>query len=514
MIKSIFYSESFKRGFVVSSSLNILSKIIGFINISVIAYFFGTTSATDVYFFCFVFMATVSSFLISLNSTILIPESMHIKEQCSEKESQQFLSFFLFVYIVICTILSTAAFLNPTGIFSLLSKFTFQVLNDNILILYFSIPLIVLLTINSFFSDILISYKYFSISIIPVLLNSILSILFVFVLHSQLHILSVLIGALCANVFQLFINIYLLRKNLHWSFRFTFIKIRCKTLNDIIAAQAGNFATMLTGYIPLMLLSNFPAGILSSINYSSRVPDMITLLITIQFGTVTGIKFNELYAQKKNNEIGKTFLDASSLLQFVLVPICILVFIFSHDIIAILFGRGAFDKTSISNASQFLKLFILVLPFTAHNALVARLFMGGQKIRKSYIFQIIMSCLMVLIIYVSILIVGPKGYPLGIFVFYVCNSIAAIVIMKKNFKFVPYEKTLFYTIKCLLLNTPLAILVIAAKNIVAAHSYMLIALSCVIYSALLIFLNQKMKINPTVMNVVENVLNRIKAARS
>jgi putative peptidoglycan lipid II flippase len=238
------------------------------------------------------------------------------------------------------------------------------------------------------------------------------------------------------------------------------------------------------------------------------------LIITAQFGTVIGIKFNELYAQKRNDEIKKTFLDGSSLLQFVLVPICIIVFLFSQDIITVLFGRGAFDKTSIKNASQFLRLFIMVLPFTAHNAIVARLFMGAQKIQKSYIFQIIMSCIMVLIVYASIALIGPQGYPIGIIIYYVCNSMAMIIIMRINFNFIPYEKTLLYTLKCILLNTPSALCVIAARKMMGNHSYMLIAFSCVIYSALLLFLNQKMRINATVVDVVENVINKIKVAGS
>jgi peptidoglycan biosynthesis protein MviN/MurJ (putative lipid II flippase) len=399
---------------------------------------------------------------------------------------------------------------GPVGIFSRLSKFTPQTLNANILVLYFSIPLVLLLTINSFFSDIFISYKYFSVSVVPALLNSILSILFVVIFHNQLQILSILIGVLSANIFQLIFNIYLLKKNMHWSFRFTFIKLPRKTISDIVAAQAGNFSSMLSGYIPLMLLSSFPVGILSSINYSTRVPDLITMLIIVQFGAVTGIKFNELFAQKRQDEIKKAFVEASSLLQFLLIPTCVLVFIFSRDIISLLFGRGAFNATSILNATQFLKLFILILPFTAHNTIVARLFMAAQKVKKSYIYQIIMSLLMTLVIYLSILIEGPKGYPTGVFVFYVLNSFAAIVIMKKNFSFIPFEKTLLYTIKCLLLNAPLAMVIIVEKNVITRHSYVLIASSCIVYCVLLLFLNQKMKINPTIMNIVENVLNRLK----
>jgi putative peptidoglycan lipid II flippase len=495
MIKSLFYTESFKKGFAISSFLNFFSKIIAFLNTVAIAYYFGTTSKTDVYFFCFSLILMVSGFLTYLNSTILIPEAMRIKEQHSEKESQRFLSFFLFLYTAICLFLSSIALINPTAIFSVLSRFTPASLLENIPTIYCSISLLLLITVNTFFTDILISYKFFSASAVSTLLNSVFSLLIMLALHNQLNILSALIGVLLANILQLLLNLLLLYKSLHWSFLIFPVKIKRETVRDCMVAQAGNFSTMLTGYVPLMLISSFSAGILSSINFGSKIADVLTLLVTLQFGSVTGIKLNELYARKKDDEIQKTFCDASHFLQFILVPVCIFVFIYSHDIIKIFFGRGAFNGNAVSNASQFLKIFILVLPFTAHNTIVARLFMAAQKINKAYIFQIVMSIVMVLIMYVFISYAGPIGFPLGTLVFYLINSIAAIIIMRKNFGSIPYEKTLLYTVKCCLLNAPIAVFIVVINKTSAGHGLVYLGMMFITYSFLLIGLNQKIKMN-------------------
>jgi peptidoglycan biosynthesis protein MviN/MurJ (putative lipid II flippase) len=511
MNKTIIISESYKKGFVISSSLNFFAKIIGFLNFTIIAYFFGTNSATDVYFFCLVIIGVVSGFLIALNSTILIPEAMRIKEQFSEEESQRFLSFFLFLYIAICIGLSLVVLVSPVRIFSLLSKFNIKTLNDNISIIYCSLPLLVLITTNALFTDILVSYKFFSISVISSLLNSVLSIVLIFAFHEKFYVLSILFGSLCANVIQILLNVWLLRKILHWSFRFMPIKIRRKTVKDSIVAQAGNFSTMLTGYIPAMLISKFPPGILSSISYAVKIPDFAAMLITNQFATVTGIKFNELYAQKKEIEIKQTFVDASSFLQFVLVPICVLGFFYSRDIIDILFGHGAFNKTSISLASQFMKIFFLVLPFAAHNTFVARLFMAAQKINRCYVYQIVMGLVMVFFVYGGIFLLGPSGYPLGVFVFYVVNSIAAITIMSRNFRFIPYEKTLLYTLKCLAINSPLIMFIIWINRIVVEHSPLFVAAVVISYSVFLLLLNHVFKLNVTIKKLIDTVSARIKA---
>jgi putative peptidoglycan lipid II flippase len=502
-MNSLLSSESFKKGFVVSSFLNFIAKIIAFLNAVAIAYYFGTNAKTDVYFFCLSIILTVSAFLISLNSTIIIPEAMRMREVVNEKESQRFLAFFLYSYLLICLTLSIVLLCNPAGIFCVISKFSPQILRENILVLYAAIPLLILLTVNSFLTDILVSYKYFSASVLSTLLNSILSILFILGFHNKLNILSALIGVLIANVLQLCVNVIILKKRVNYSFGFKLIKLKRKTIRDILIAQAGNFATMITSYVPVLFISKFQSGTLSAISYGAKIPDVITLLITVQFGSVIGIKFNELYAQNKTDEIKKTYMEASAFLQFVLFPICVMVFYYSQDIISIIFGHGAFNAASVSNASQFMRYFILVLPLTAHNAMVARLFMAAQKIDKSYLFQILMSCLMVSVIYVFISVAGAIGYPISLLVFYLVNTIGAIVIMRKNFKFIPYEETLFYSIKCIFLNVPIVVYLILLNILKVRHSILNIGTTVVLCSVVLIALNQKIKMNNTVRQAIQ-----------
>jgi len=85
--------------------------------------------------------------------------------------------------------------------------------------------------------------------------------------------------------------------------------------------------------------------------------------------------------------------------------------------------------------------------------------------------------------------------------------------MKNNFEFIPYEKTLFYTLKCLLLNAPITILIILAQSIVEDHSYVFIAILCLVYILILLLLNQKIKLNSTIMNVIDQLSIRISTTR-
>jgi peptidoglycan biosynthesis protein MviN/MurJ (putative lipid II flippase) len=502
MKKLFFSSESFKKGYLRSSGLNIISKFVAFFNTLLIAYFFGTTTSTDFYFFCIGLVTTVSAFLTALDISILIPESMRIKAQQSEPELQRFLTTFLFLAAALCVVVSLMVLINPQSSFILISKFTKEVLNANLLIVYLSMPLLLLITVNTFLTDILISYKFFSVSVLSGLLNSVLSILIIVVFHSSLHILSILLSLLIANLIQLFINVVLMKSRLGWTFCPSVKGIKRKIITDSIVAQAGNFTTLLSTYVPLWLISSFSSGVLSSVSYASRIPDFIALFVTTQFGTVTGIKFNELYAQKRTDEIRRVYVEASAFLQFVLVPICILVFIFSEDIVAVLFGHGAFNRTSVANTGELMKYFVLILPFTAHNTLVARLFMAAQKIKNSFIFQMVMNGIMVIVVYALIKMVGPKGLPIGVLATYVLICITSDIIMKKNFDFIPYKKTLVYSLKCLLINSPVFLIVAVLNRVIDLHSLWYMGAVAIFYGLVLVMLNHIFKVNTTISEAV------------
>ena len=87
--------ESYQKGIAISSFFNIIAKIILFVNSIVIAYYFGTQTKTDIYFYVMSSIIGLIVTLISgLNLAVLLPESMRLREQESKEKSMQFLNFF------------------------------------------------------------------------------------------------------------------------------------------------------------------------------------------------------------------------------------------------------------------------------------------------------------------------------------------------------------------------------------------------------------------------------------
>src|SRR5882672_2029794 len=115
--------ESYKIGILLSTFFNIVNKGLVFFSNLVIAYYFGAKTETDVYFFTYNSIALAATFFTSLNSSILVPESMRIREKEGKENAFDFINMFVLFYSVITILLTLICFLYPFQTFHVISNF-------------------------------------------------------------------------------------------------------------------------------------------------------------------------------------------------------------------------------------------------------------------------------------------------------------------------------------------------------------------------------------------------------
>jgi peptidoglycan biosynthesis protein MviN/MurJ (putative lipid II flippase) len=498
-IGALFKHESYKKGFLLSTVLNIFTKTILFLFNLLIAYYFGASGTTDLLFFSISFSALIASLFSALNSSILIPESMRLREQQSTDAFKSFLTAFLFLYLVISLLLSIIVFAKPAFFYSIFSKFSPELLEKNVVLLRLSVLLIPLLTINTLLLDILSACKLFSVAIVISCFNAILSVIFVYISHIPLGVYCVLISMLFSNVLQILVVLLFLKIRMNWKIKPDFSLLHQKLLQNIVSAQIGNFFSMTAAYYPIYLLSKYENGTLTSLNYGQKIVDIITLFLIIQFSTVFGIKLNETYAQKRNNEIESIFSRSSNLLLFCTIPVCFFIFVYSTEICLLLFKRGNFSYESARNAATFVKFLIISLPLIGQNALNARLFMAAQKINVSVYFQIGTSIFTIIIIHVFVAKFGPVGYPYGLFISYLVGIVSVSLLINAIIKDVNYFKALSVFLFIILLNLPIFIsLTFLKSKILSFGTYSNMLAGGIFYLSVLLILNVIFRLNQDV----------------
>ena len=441
-INALLKVESYRKGIVLSTAFNVLSKGLVFLNSLLIAYYFGAQLKMDIYFYAYNSVVILSALIGSLNASVLIPESMRIRAQRDDREAMEFLNFFIALYFLFCVLLAMIFLINPVRAFHAVSGFSMADLNKESAILWLSLPLLLLMPVVNLLTEILASQKYFTVPMLAAIINGLFSIGIVIFFHRVLDVLSLLTGLIIAYLVNLILLLLLLKQRLRWRFRFRWIAIERRIWKNIGFAQAGNITTSLGAYAPLYLLSGFQTGIITSLSFAQQIASLPTNLITNQFSYVAGIKFNESYAGHRREELNAVFLSTADFLLFILMPVAALFFIFPTGIVSVLLEHGAFGRSGVSLTADFLRWLGLLPPLLVINTLFARLFMASHQIVQSFWYQIAFNAVLILALCLNVRHFGYIAYPVTLVSMYGLNLLGSYFLEKKYFGFIDYLSVL------------------------------------------------------------------------
>lgn len=302
-----------------------------------------------------------------------------------------------------------------------------------------------------------------------------------------------------------------MKRNLNWHFRIEKISLSKKLLGNILYAQAGNVTSLMSSYIPIYLLSGFGAGVITALNYGQRTADMPNQMITNQASSVSGIKLNELYAKGDYDGVNRVFRETTNALLFILMPIAGMMYLYGYNILSILFQRGAFTSSSVELSMQFFKYFILLLPMLAINTMLARLFMAGQKIAYSFIYQIVFNAILIIFVIICIKIFGASGYPAALVLSHIINIFSCYFLIKWVFPHIKYIKSIIAFVKILILNLAIGTIVYGLKKLFINSTDMVnLIVGLSVYSVLIIFVNWHLHLSTEANQYVKKFLERIK----
>lgn len=451
-------TESYTRGMALSVLFNIISKGILFLLTIIIARYFGSDIKTDIYFFVFATMILFSSFINNIDTAVLIPESMRLRQKEGDERSMAFLNFFLLIYFVIGVLFTVFMYFFGTTIFGWISKFSEADIIAYEDYFWLGSFFFIFHALTNYLNNVLTSLKYFSLPMIISSIKSSIVIVCIFLLRADYDVLSVIIGGLISYVINLLIQLYILYAIAGWKFSFGKPVIRKTTWSNVLYSELGQAATVASSMLPLYLLSGFGSGVISVMNYGKNIADIPNTLVTSQFSNVVGIKLNEEAAQEDYQAMNQTFLDISKLMVFLLVPLGCFMFVFAEPIVALFYKHGSFTDADVIASAKFMQLLSVTIFSIGVNAIVTRVFIAMQAVKQAFFYQVVLNILLLAAIWIFTKQYGEYGYPYGVIVINCLNFIGMYFICKKYFKAIDYGSLLVYAVKICVINLVLAAL--------------------------------------------------------
>lgn len=426
--------ESIKKGSITTAIINIIGRIVGFLSVFLIAFYFGANDKTDVYYFMLSFTGLLSTVFTSLHTTIFLPFFIKIKEQLGEKAAWKFVNSLFTYTLVSAVVISILFLLFFSGILQSVSHFSSSTINSSKTIILLFIPILTMMILVEFLRTILFAHHQFTFPALTVAFNSTLMVILILIFRKPAGVQILAYSVFCSYVFQ-FVLLFLYVKKNEPFFKFSFeivdqYKEFLKLGAPILITQIfGAFSMFFYDYTATM----FTAGTLTALAYANRIATLPNDMIITPISQVLVPIFSENTAKGEFKQLTQNYYRLNTILWLIVIPISIYFIFFSGTIIGILFERGGFNHDNALVASISLKLFSIGLFGYSFNAISSRVYLALQKTLWTSVSSLLISILSIGITYIMVKTMGFQGIPLSRSVSIVVLSVGTCILFSRMY---------------------------------------------------------------------------------
>ena len=355
-----------------------IAKGSGFVREMILAYYYGATSISDIY----IAVQNIPSIIFSIFGTAIttgfIPLYSELNVMQGKKVADKFTNNVFNIFLVLSFFLTVLGIIFSNELVYIFaggfSGETFILCNNFAKIIMPTSMAIILVYVYNAYLQIEGRFNQSSLMNLP---YNILQILFIVLSFYTNNIYLLAIGILLSSFSQLMYLRILMKKNTnfihdrHLSFKDPHI-IKMLILVGPVFISTG--VNQINSMVDRSLASGLVEGSVSALNYSSEISNIVVHVIILSLTTILYPKMTQLFL--KNDEIQKNqfterYLNIVTILIF---PLSALLFVFSKEIIQILFGRGAFTEETVVFVSKALKIYILGIAGTSFRDVLNRIF--------------------------------------------------------------------------------------------------------------------------------------------
>ena len=433
---------NYKKGAALSVAATITGKIFSFLSSLLLAFYFGATGKTDVYFYLILICAVLTGWLSSLNITLVLPEFMHQREK-SPRAAINLANFFLYIYTGAALMGCAAAYFWPSEILGAISAFSPAEIQRSGNLLFLSAVYFFSFFIMSYLIALCESYRMFGIYFLAPL-NTLLPLLF---LIASKKLEAMFLGYITAYLIQAFICLYLLRKKAAWHFSPAKPEFNKKFIQNFLYSQPGAMVWAAVLYAPLFMISSTQAGMVSAVNYSRMLSDSPTDILTSKVNNVAKVKFTAEAAKKRFAQMSDTVIKTDRAVSVLLIPFCVFTCLFAQEIIIMFFKRGNFTAQDAANTARFLAMFIMAVPFIGYNNNASNVFSALRIIKEITPRYLILGLICTAAFILGVKFYGAYAYPVIFLAMYAVMTVMNIITLKTFAPFIPYGENMLWAIR-------------------------------------------------------------------
>ena len=341
------------RTTLVITVLTLMFKLLGFVKQAVVAYYFGTTLETDIYYVAFNFVGMLSSAFIRAITISMVSIYTHCLVQKGRAAASRVLSACLEILVPIVLVVLLLAYMFTPQIAGLLAP-SYSASETALLQSYLKIcyPFFLFAVVTLVWNTLMDANKDFVVSRTESGITSITTIACCVILYNVQDVTSLVIAQYLSYI--IFGSLLLIRGRRYFSFAFT--KLRDVPEIKIIIMTAlplfiGNSVSQINKMVDNSLSTSLGYGTASALSYAVVLEEFVSYILVNNIVDVLYVNFSTYTAEGDYDKLRNTIGSAINVMICIMIPITIITCMCSKEIVSIAYYRGSFTWDSVCMTS-------------------------------------------------------------------------------------------------------------------------------------------------------------------
>lgn len=343
-------SNSIAKSAILVTLMMLAFKVVAFAKQAVIAYYFGATVETDIYFIAWGFVSGISEAIVKALGVSVVAIYTTIRVTKGKEEAARLVNGLLEVilplfFLLTCVIMAFA----PSVSWILAPSYKADSLALLVIFMQILAPLLLFTGTEFVFSAVLDSHKSFFIPRLHSFIYSVVVILACIFLSGKYGIGSLVIAQYVSS-FVFLCVMFVSIKKYHSLFlvKLSDIPELRTVLYTGIPLFIGNSAVQINQIVDKSITSSLGAGATSALSYCHSIEQLITNIMIVNIGNVMFANFAEFVARGDLDKIKNVLFKAINMLICLLVAISVFTVIFAKEIVSIIYLRGNFTYDAMA----------------------------------------------------------------------------------------------------------------------------------------------------------------------
>jgi putative peptidoglycan lipid II flippase len=460
------------------SLLTLISRILGLFREMTKASLLGTSALSDA--FSVAFMIPNLFRRLFAEGSVSVAFIPTFKEYLLENDREKIREFLACIFTFLTFFVSLAVMIGILLTPFIVQFFGMEEFNETVLLTRIMFPFLAFISLAALFQGILNSLHIFSPSgLAPILLNTV-TILCAYGLSrfvknpARAMAIGILIGGFLETVIQL---PFIIKKG----YRFFFVSVKRAAHNPGVRAVLrligptiiGMAAYQLNDLVSTALAGHAGEGVVSSLQYSLRLQELILGVFAVSIGTVLLPDLAE-YAKSAQWDIyNKRLLTAIKIIALITIPVTFFSLAEGQSLICLLFQTRSFNEESVSLTLAAFTFHMPGLFFIALNRILTPAFYAQSDSKSPALAGIISFVVNMTLAAILVRLMRGAGIALALSLASTVNTAFLLVFLRKNPNITvggALKEALFYVLK-LILFSAIAVFPVLKLNLYLASLF-------------------------------------------